>query len=120
MPIDYSKYPPNWKTEIRPGILKRAGNRCEKCGVQNHILGVRDANGKFYTAEDCAKHGVPVTAGPTIKIVLTISHTNHDINDNRPENLRALCQRCHLRHDREYHAEQRRKNKNEAQPDLYN
>ena len=29
MPIDYKKYPPNWLTEIRPRILKRAGGRCE-------------------------------------------------------------------------------------------
>ncbi len=32
MPIDYSKYPPNWKTEIRPAILKREGNKCKFCG----------------------------------------------------------------------------------------
>lgn len=25
MPIDYSKYPPNWKTEIVPAVLERAG-----------------------------------------------------------------------------------------------
>jgi hypothetical protein len=35
MPIDYSKYPENWKTEIVPRILKRAGNRCEVCGLKN-------------------------------------------------------------------------------------
>jgi hypothetical protein len=27
MPIDYKKYPKNWKTEIRPAILERAKNR---------------------------------------------------------------------------------------------
>lgn len=31
MPIDYNKYPPNWKTEIRPAVLKRADNKCECC-----------------------------------------------------------------------------------------
>ena len=35
MPIDYSKYPANWKTEIVPRILKRANNRCEMCGLEN-------------------------------------------------------------------------------------
>ena len=35
MPIDYLKYPPNWKTEIRPAILDRANNCCEVCGVPN-------------------------------------------------------------------------------------
>lgn len=37
MPIDYSKYPPNWKTEIRPRILNRANNKCECCGIPNGI-----------------------------------------------------------------------------------
>lgn len=31
--------------------------------------------------------------------------------DNRPENLAALCQRCHLLHDREQHRETRRRNR---------
>jgi hypothetical protein len=29
MPINYSRYPKNWKTEIRPRIMKRANNTCE-------------------------------------------------------------------------------------------
>ena len=37
--------------------------------------------------------------------VLTIAHLNHDIQDNRHENLAALCPRCHLRHDAKYHAQ---------------
>jgi hypothetical protein len=28
---------------------------------------------------------------------------NHDPSDNRPENLEALCQWCHLGHDRKLH-----------------
>ena len=35
MPFDYKKYPPDWKSRIRPDILKRANNRCEICGVEN-------------------------------------------------------------------------------------
>ena len=42
MPCDYSKYPKNWKAEIRPRIQQRAGNKCEKCGVENHAIGARD------------------------------------------------------------------------------
>ena len=38
MPIDYRKYPPDWKTRIRPDILRRANNRCELCGVENGSL----------------------------------------------------------------------------------
>lgn len=35
MPIDYKKYPPNWKSEIVPFILNREDNCCGKCGVPN-------------------------------------------------------------------------------------
>jgi 5-methylcytosine-specific restriction endonuclease McrA len=41
-------------------------------------------------------------------IVLTVAHLNHDPRDNRPENLQALCQRCHNRHDRAHRAETRK------------
>lgn len=45
------------------------------------------------------------------KIVLTIAHLNHDITDNRPENLRALCQKCHLTLDKDQHLATRRRNR---------
>ena len=35
MPIDYKRYPPNWKSEIVPAVLTRANNCCEECGVHN-------------------------------------------------------------------------------------
>ena len=77
MPIDYKKHPPNWKTEIRPEILKRANNCCEFCGVENYSL----HNKK--------------------KIVLTIAHLDHDEQnwDVKYDRLAALCQKCHLRYD---------------------
>ena len=37
MPIDYKKYPKDWK-QIRERILKRANNKCECCGIENHIV----------------------------------------------------------------------------------
>jgi hypothetical protein len=44
MPCDYSRYPANWFTEIRPRILARAGDQCERCGVPNHEnIAVHDA-----------------------------------------------------------------------------
>lgn len=36
MPIDYKKYPKNWRSEIRPAILERAKHKCEFCGVKNY------------------------------------------------------------------------------------
>lgn len=78
MPIDYKKYPPNWKTEIRPAILERANNCCEFCGVSNYSI-----------------------RPDGVKVILTIAHLDHDETnwDVSYERLRALCQRCHLRYD---------------------
>jgi hypothetical protein len=42
------------------------------------------------------------------RAVLAAAHLNHDPRDNRLRNLHALCQRCHLLHDREHHRVQRR------------
>jgi len=78
MPIDYSRYPANWR-DIRAAILQRAANTCEWCGAENH-----------------EPH--PVTGA---RVVLTVAHINHDIENNAPGNLAALCQRCHQRHDYE-------------------
>lgn len=109
MPCDYSKYPPNWKTEIRPAILKRAGNRCEWCGVENHAVGFRDANGDFW--EEDGERWMPSDIGEKlIKIVLTIAHI-HDPNpmNCEPENLAALCQKCHNGHDAKMRQRNRKK-----------
>ena len=91
-PENKNRYPKNWK-EIRQQILKRANNRCEFCGRINHSM-VDNGQGKI------------------IKVVLTIAHLNHTPEDCRPENLRALCQRCHNKYDAKHRAETR---KNSAQ-----
>lgn len=102
MPTDMSKYPKNWKSEIRPSILRRAGNKCEWCGVKNHAEGVR-IKGEFL---DCTNDPMQletfacVDGLKVIRIVLTIAHIhNPDPMDCRPENLAALCQKCHNTHD---------------------
>ena len=45
-------------------------------------------------------------------VVLTVAHLNHTPEDNRDENLRAMCQGCHLHYDRAHHAETRRRRHN--------
>ena len=84
MPIDYKDYPRNWKTIIRPAILRRAKNCCEgspkfpDCRAKNHM-----------------PH--PITGS---NVVLTVAHMDHNIRNNDYSNLRALCQLCHINHDK--------------------
>jgi 5-methylcytosine-specific restriction endonuclease McrA len=46
------------------------------------------------------------------RIVLTIAHLDHDHNNSTDDNLAALCQRCHLTHDRHQHANNRKYGRN--------
>jgi hypothetical protein len=129
MPIDYKKYPSNWKTEIRPSILERANFCCEFCGVNHHAVGYRNERGSFIGIagnlhNDFAGQGIDYDTKNILSyslakefrnmhnedsfekhiiIVLTIAHLDHDITNNCSSNLKALCQSCHLSYDAEYH-----------------
>lgn len=89
MPVDYKNYPPNWKAISQYIRFTRAKGYCEFCG-----------------AEHFKPH--PVTGS---MVILTVAHlgidkpdgtpgSKTDLFDTRPENLAALCQRCHLNLDR--------------------
>ena len=39
--------------------------------------------------------------------MLAAAHLDHDPANNRLRNLKSLCQRCHMLHDRRYHLAQR-------------
>ncbi len=119
MPIDYSKYPSNWLSEIRPRILTRAGNKCEWCDVINgsHIARVPNMGYIYVTEHDDVVNGIKVT-----RVVLTIAHLGtphpdgtpgdkHDKYDVRDENLAALCQGCHLGFDLDDHIQHRKENR---------
>lgn len=111
MPIDYKNYPANWKTEIRPAILERANNCCEFCAknnliVANYDVGFWDINDEWKGLDELDNSNLENKAGGLvriIKIILTIAHLDHNIQNNSYDNLAALCQRCHNRldvHDR--------------------
>ena len=38
-----------------------------------------------------------------IAIVLTVAHLDHNPANCEPDNLRALCQMCHLNYDLKHH-----------------
>ena len=40
-------------------------------------------------------------------MVLATAHLDHDPAHNHPHNLKSLCQRCHMQHDRPHHLAQR-------------
>jgi cytochrome c553 len=109
-PENKALYPANWN-EIRASILKRAGNKCEFCGVANHLVGWRDERGRFVEAPGAMPGELAAERGDgtkMIRIVLTIAHLDHNPENSHPENLRALCQRCHNRQDQKHRAETRR------------
>lgn len=80
-------YPKNWRELSKRIRFERAKNRCEWCGAENY-----------------QPH--PVTG---LKVILTVAHVDHDPTHNDEENLAALCQRCHLRHDAKEHASNARR-----------
>jgi hypothetical protein len=44
----------------------------------------------------------PVTKWPAkVALAIPIAHLDHDPASNRPRNLKALSQRCHMLHDRD-------------------
>lgn len=124
MPIDYKRYPPNWKSEIRPRILERDGHKCKNCGLKNHIIGYRDNSGAFHEKERSNDRRVYIVEGDKvyqlyqilpngyklIQIILTIAHLDHDSGNYEvsDERLAALCQYCHLKMDRPQHIMKRK------------
>lgn len=123
MPVDMSKYPAEWP-QIRARSRMRAGNRCEQCGIPNghyrFIWSDKDGSGESHHRyaekhEDqwCGYDSVNGDNEPVgeawydrkpARIVLTIAHiTDPDPMNCADHNLKALCQRCHLRHDAKLH-----------------
>lgn len=112
MPCDYSKYPPNWKSEIVPAVLTRARHACENCGLENGQtvfsieLWIKDNTGRykiralwFRDQRDAEREKTGQVKA--VKVVLTVAHLDHDEENHEVslDRLKALCQACHLRYD---------------------
>jgi heterodisulfide reductase subunit B len=79
MPIDYSRYPKDWKERVAR-VRKRDGNRCTRCGVRGNVFPKKGER----------------------RVVLTTAHLDHDeenweVSDDR---LATMCASCHLAYDR--------------------
>ncbi|HYE20113.1 MAG TPA: hypothetical protein VEA69_16820 [Tepidisphaeraceae bacterium] len=98
-PENKARYPKDWKA-IRARILARAGDRCEWCGVANYAMGTRDKSGKFHEMGAMEAESAHLDGEKVVRIVLTIAHVHDPAPENcADDNLAALCQRCHNRHD---------------------
>jgi hypothetical protein len=113
-PVNYST--PIYSRKVR---FERAGGICQTCG-RPHGQRVRSLpDGRWYdpkrrTWRDGQGHD---TERPdleqrikvrTTRVFLAAAHLDHDPTNNRLRNLRSLCQRCHMIHDRPYHLAQRK------------
>ncbi|KAB7728145.1 hypothetical protein F5984_20585 [Rudanella paleaurantiibacter] len=130
MPIDRKKYHPQWEKISRFVRLIRARWHCEACGVRNYAVG-RWEEGKWVplrgnaTADELgrghcsyrqarnyvAAYNADAADAGVAKlsvVILTTAHLDHDTANNDLENLKALCQNCHLKHDRKDNAEKRK------------
>lgn len=108
-PENKNRYPENWK-EIRYEILERAKHCCEFCGVKNHADGVRDSSGVFHEWGSAIFSNL-VETKKRITIVLTIAHLDHTPENNKSDNLKALCQKCHNAYDMPHRIKNRKLNK---------
>ncbi len=126
-PENKARYPKDWK-QIRERILARAGNCCEKCKAPNRE---RIARGKGEDADTymlssayvyCAESGTLLgqcrhsdyEVDRMVNVVLSIAHLDHTPENCDDDNLRAWCQRCHLRYDVEHHKRNARATRRKA------
>lgn len=98
MPIrkeDRSRYPKEWPI-ISRDIRARSEGRCECMGECGKHYGRRcdERNGE---------QGIDMRG----KVILTVAHLDHTPEHCDPENLRAMCQACHLRYDADHHKQTR-------------
>lgn len=115
-PENRGRYPKEWR-QIRAAILERAGRKCESCGVKQYAVAywtgdewvvdeysTMDCMTYRYARQVAAENTGERESGPRwIVIVLTVAHLDHMPENCDPANLRAWCQRCHLRYDAKLH-----------------
>ena len=87
-PENRSRYPANWPTISAWVRFSRALGRCEctgECGTAHAArCEARDGKPSPYTG---------------FRVMLTVAHLDHTPENCDEENLRAMCQRCHLAYD---------------------
>ncbi|MDO3058498.1 MULTISPECIES: hypothetical protein [Mycobacteriaceae] len=103
-PENRDRYPKDWAEISRRIRFERAKGRCEcvgECGRNTH-------RGRCPNRQGLRAYGTGS------RVVLTVAHLNHTPEDCRDENLRAMCQGCHLHYDAEHHAQTRQRTRTAA------
>ena len=114
-------YPIDWAQVSASIRFGRAKGRCERCGRPHGRLVIHLGDGRWWD-EDATVwrngRGKVITslAEPaarderllTTRVILAAAHLDHDPSNNRPRNLKAFCQRCHMLNDRDEHHRRRR------------
>ena len=112
-------YPSDWALISRRVRFERAGGVCQGCG-RPHGETIRCLpDGRWFDATwqiwrtgrgRLAREPDPEEAARLrqTRVVLAAAHLDHDPTNNRLTNLKSLCQRCHLIHDRPQHLARRR------------
>jgi hypothetical protein len=109
-------YPIDWPQISRWVRFVRAKGRCEMCGRPHGAIVRHLGDGRWLDeASDCWRDGSGrrirepaaqhADRAATTRVVLAAAHLDHDPSHCGPRhrNLRALCQRCHMLHDRPEH-----------------
>lgn len=123
MSFKAERYPKNWRLIVR-SIRARADEACEcvgecgdtheggRCNAPNHHRICRETKSPAHLrlADEVGRLYPFEPFGEPVSVVLTVAHVDHNEANNDPENLRALCQRCHLKLDAEDNARRRRAN----------
>lgn len=109
MPVDLSKYPPNWKT-IATQIKNDAGWTCEQCdrpcrqSKESWMDFVEGLQGTKWHEQTCDERSDGSIVERPQRFTLTVAHLDHNTQNNDRSNLKALCSGCHLRYDVKLHA----------------
>src|SRR3984957_6894725 len=113
-------YPIDWPQLSAVIRFGRAKGRCERCGRPHgrEIRHLGDGrwwdedertwrNGRGRALSRLARRVSDDITVRTTRVALAAAHLDHDPTNNRLRNLKALCQRCHMLHDREEHRRRR-------------
>ena len=119
-PENRQRYPADWRA-ISARIRERADNRCEQCQAPNAEViarGVDHHAGTYMLPDGEVRDAVTGAVlgrargseypARYVRVVLTVAHLDHVPEHCDDDNLRALCQRCHLAYDQAHHAQTRR------------